>query len=91
MSTFAEGKQSYTSVLVCSDYKRHTYMYEFEVSRLIDLFSAFSDEASAVHGCDFVWNEKKQDYLMENARGPRDGGNGAVRRFNRGTVSGSVA
>jgi hypothetical protein len=37
------------------------------------LFSAFGDESSAVHGCRFVWNEKKQDYVMEDARGPSTG------------------
>ena len=87
MSTFDEGKGRFTSVFVCSDYKRNTCLYEFEVSRLIDLFSAFSKEDSAVFGCDFVWNEKKQDYVMENARGPNDPGDGGVVRYNPVTTS----
>lgn len=70
MSTASEHRGKFTSVLVFSDYKRHTCAYEFEVSSLIDLFSVFSGEGSAVHGCRFVWNEKKQDYVMEDAPGP---------------------
>ena len=69
MSTASE-KGRFTSLLVFSDYKRHTCAYGFEVSSLIDLFSAFGAEDSAVSGCRFVWNEKKQDYRMEDARGP---------------------
>jgi hypothetical protein len=86
LSTFAVGVQEYTSVFVCSDYKRNTCMYEFEVSRLIGFFSAFGDDDSAVHGCDFVWDEKRQDYVMENARGPGDG-SGVVTRVNRRATS----
>jgi hypothetical protein len=70
MSTASEERGRFTSVLVFSDYKRHTCAYEFEVSSLIDLFSAFSDDGSAVHEWRFVWSEKKQDYVMEDARGP---------------------
>jgi hypothetical protein len=69
MSTASENRR-FTSVLVFSDYKRHICAYEFEVSTLIDLFSAFSDDGSAVHGCSFVWNEQKQDYVKEYAHGP---------------------
>lgn len=69
MSTTSE-RSRFTSVFVFSDYKRHTCAYEFVVSGLIDLFSAFSDDGSAVHGCRFVWNEKKQDYVMEDAHEP---------------------
>lgn len=69
MSTASE-KGRFTSVLVFSDYKRHTCAYEFEVSSLIELFSMFGDEGSAVHSCCFVWNEKKQDYVMEFSQGP---------------------
>ena len=72
MSTFSEDRGRFTSVLVTSDFKRHTCMYEFDVSRLIDLFSAFSDEGSVVHGCRSLWNEKKQDYVMVDAYGPND-------------------
>jgi hypothetical protein len=68
MSTSSEGGR-FASVLVFSDYKRHTCAYEFEVSSLIDLFSMLGDEGSAVHSCRFVWNEKKQDYVMESAQG----------------------
>jgi hypothetical protein len=60
-------------MLVFSDYKRNTCAYEFQISSLIELFSAFGGEGSAVDGCRFVWNEKKQDYLMEDARGPSTG------------------
>jgi hypothetical protein len=69
MFAASNTKGRFTSVFVFSDYKRHTCMYEFEVSRLIDLFSAFSDDTSAVWSCRFVWDEKKQDYLRVDARG----------------------
>jgi hypothetical protein len=72
MSTASE-RGKFTSVLVFSDYKRHICAYEFEISGLIDLFSAFSDDGSAVHACRFIWNEKKQDFVMEAARGPSIG------------------
>lgn len=68
MSTSSEEKGRFTSVLVFSDYKRHTCAYEFEVSRLIDLFSTFAEESSAVSDCRFVWKEKKQDYVIAAAR-----------------------
>ncbi len=70
MSTVSEERGRFTSVLVFSDYKRHTCAFELELGNLIDLFSAFGDETSAVHSCRFVWSVKKQDYTMENARGP---------------------
>jgi hypothetical protein len=69
MSTSSEAGR-FTSVLVFSDYKRHTCAYEFDVGRLLSLFSAFGDERSAVHGSSFEWNEKKQDHVMVKARGP---------------------
>ncbi len=70
MTTAREGGR-FTSVLVFSDYKRQNCAYEFEVSKLLNLFSAFGDERSAVHGwLSFVWNEKKQDYVIQEARGP---------------------
>jgi hypothetical protein len=69
MSAVSKAKGRFTSIFVFSDYKRHNCMFEFEVGRLIHLFSAFSDDASAVCGCFFVWNEKKQDYVMKEAQG----------------------
>ncbi len=66
LSTASE-RSRFTSILVFSDYKRHTCAYEFELSSLIELFSAFGDEGSAVHGCRFLWNEKKRDYVMVDA------------------------
>jgi hypothetical protein len=71
MSAVSGAKGQFTSVLVFSDYKRHACMYEFEVSRLIDFFSAFSEDASAVWRCRFVWDGKKQDYVMADALGER--------------------
>lgn len=67
MST-ASDKGRFTHVLAFSDYKRHICAYELELNNLIDLFSAFGDEGSSVHGCHFVWHEKKQDYVMEESR-----------------------
>jgi hypothetical protein len=52
----------FTSVIVFSDYKRNTCMYEFDVQRLIDFFAAFCSDSSAPNRGRFVWNEKKQDY-----------------------------
>lgn len=72
MSTASENGQ-FTSILVFSDYKRHICAYEFDVSRLIEFFSAFGDEGSAVHGCSFIWNDRKQDYVMVDAREPGTG------------------
>jgi hypothetical protein len=91
MSSDSREKGTFTSVMLCSDYKRHTCMYDFNIYRLIELFSAFSDEDSTVRGCDFVWNDKKQDYVMQNARGPKDGGPEVVRQFNRGAAPDSAA
>jgi hypothetical protein len=73
MFAVGNGRGRFSSVLVFSDYKRHTCMYEFEVGGLIDFFSAFSADVSAVCSCRFVWNEKKQDYVMEESRGASDG------------------
>jgi hypothetical protein len=69
MSTASEETGRFTSILVFSDRKRQICAYEFKVSSLIDLFAAFSEEGSAVHKCRFVWNEKKRDYVMEDAGG----------------------
>lgn len=73
MSTALE-KSRFAKVLVFSDYKRHSCAHEFDISKLIELFSAFGDEDSAVYTCRFVWNEKKKDYVMEDAQGPNTGG-----------------
>jgi len=86
ISTFAEGRQEFTSVFVFSDYKRHTCAFKFQLDSLIDLFSAFSAESSAVCGCRFVWNEKRQDYVMEGALGP-NGGREVVEVINGRTIA----
>lgn len=67
MTTAREGGR-FTSVLVFSNYKRHICAYEFEVSKLLYLFSAFGDEHSAVHDCSFVWNKKMQDYVVKKRK-----------------------
>lgn len=72
MAAVSNGKRRFTSVLVFSDHKRHTCLFEFDVSRLIDLFSSFSNDLSAVRTCRFVWNQKKQDYVMEEAQGANE-------------------
>jgi hypothetical protein len=69
-TAYCDGQ--FTSLLVFSDYKRHTCAYEFEVGRLIELFSAFGDDTSAICSCRSVWDEKKQDFVVVAACGPMD-------------------
>ena len=69
MAATSKSRGIFDLLHVFSDYKRHDCMYEFQISHLIDLFAAFSDDASAIHSASFVWNEKKRDYLLVEARG----------------------
>lgn len=75
MSTCSKSGR-FTSVFVFSDHKRLTCAYEFEVSRLVDLFSAFGEDASSVYSCRFAWNadDKKKDYVMAEGRGEGEAG-----------------
>lgn len=66
METFSEG-QSFASMLVFSDYKRHKWAYEFKIEDLLRLFQIFGDEASSVSGIHSEWDEKKQDYVVIRA------------------------
>jgi len=72
MTTASESGR-FSSILLFSDYKRHICAYEFEITSMIELFTAYSDECSGVHTCSFVWNNKKQDYEMVDAHGPNTG------------------
>ncbi len=55
---------TFTSILIFSDRARKLCAYEFDVLQVIQLFSAFSDERSAIQSGTFVWDEKKQDYIV---------------------------
>jgi hypothetical protein len=66
MAALSEEKQIFTNLLVVSDYKRHTCLFEIEISKLIDFFELFSKEESRLGkpgtGVRWEWNEKKKDY-----------------------------
>jgi hypothetical protein len=63
MQTCSEG-QSFSSMLVFSDYKRHKWAYEFRIEDLLQLFRMFGDDSSAIVEAEFSWDEKKQDYVV---------------------------
>ena len=67
IAAVSTGRGRFTSLIVFSDYNRRVCMYEFVISDVIELFSAFSDDASAALGGTWVWNEKKQDYGLTDA------------------------
>lgn len=54
METLSEGR-AFTSKLVFSDYKRHRWAYEIRIKDLLQLFSVFGDESSAVVGSESDW------------------------------------
>ena len=62
MQTYSEG-QTFFSMLVFSDYKRHKLAYEFRIEDLLNLFKAFGAESSAIVGVQFVWDDRRQDYV----------------------------
>ena len=66
MAALSEEKRIFTTLLVVSDYKRHTCLFEIEISKLIDFFELFSKEESRLGkpgtGVRWEWNEKKKDY-----------------------------
>lgn len=57
------GQGRFDKIVVFSDYKRHTCVYEFDVDRLLDLFGLFADDSTQRTGGLSVWNEKKQDFV----------------------------
>ncbi|VWB08361.1 hypothetical protein BLA14095_00082 [Burkholderia lata] len=71
METWSE-KQTFISMLVFSDYKRHKWAYEMRIKDLLQLFSVFGDDSSSVVGAKSRWDDKKQDYIVTNAWGPGD-------------------
>ncbi|WP_198388975.1 hypothetical protein [Burkholderia ubonensis] len=71
METLSEGR-AFASMLVFSDYKRHTWAYEIRIEDLLQLFSVFGDDSSAVVGTESKWDNKKQDYVVTKAWGPGD-------------------
>lgn len=72
MQTFSKHK-SFDSMLVFSDYMRHKWAYQIRIEDLVQLFSIFCEESSAVTGAKFEWNEKKQDYSCVSAIGSVNG------------------
>lgn len=71
METFSEGR-AFASMLILSDYMRHKWAYEFRVDDLLQLFSVFGDDSSAIVGFESKWDIKKQDYIVKKAWGPGD-------------------
>lgn len=67
MQTWSEGT-AFKGMLVFSDFMRHKWAYIFLIEDLISLFSIFANDSSAVTRLRFSWNEKKQDYVAEDAR-----------------------
>ncbi len=62
METWSEG-QTFASILIFSDYMRHKWAYEFRISELLQLFSVFGDDSSAVVGAESKWDDKKQHMM----------------------------
>lgn len=71
METWSEG-QTFASMLIFSDYMRHKWAYEFQISELLQLFSVFGDDSSIVVGAELKWDDKKKDYVVTKAWGPGD-------------------
>jgi hypothetical protein len=69
MQTWSEGR-AFASMLVFSDYMRHKWAYQFRIGDLLQLFSVFADRSSAIVGSEWVWSEKKQDYVVTRSWGP---------------------
>jgi hypothetical protein len=61
MVTTSESRH-FKTVLVYSDYKRGSCMYEMDIVSLIDLFATFSRDDSAISNARVVWNGKRLDY-----------------------------
>jgi len=70
MQTYSEGK-AFTTMLVFSDYMRHKWAYEIQIGDLINLFRVFSENSSAIVGLESQWSEKKQDFIITKAWGPK--------------------
>ncbi len=66
MAALSEEKRGFTTLLVVSDYKRHSCLFEIDISKLIEFFEFFSKEESRLGkpgtGVRWQWNEKKKDY-----------------------------
>lgn len=66
MFVLSNEKRIFTTLLVVSDYKRHTCLFEIDLCKLIDFFELFSKEESRLGkpgmGVRWEWNEKKKDY-----------------------------
>lgn len=70
MQTLSEHR-SFVSMLVFSDYKRHKWVYEFQIEDLLQLFRVFGNDSSAIISMESRWDDEKQDYIVTRARGPR--------------------
>lgn len=64
--------QTFVSMLIFSDYKRHKWAYEFRIEDVLHLFRVFGDESSAIINTEAQWDDKKQDYLLTKSLGPDD-------------------
>lgn len=71
METWSK-ERAFASMLIFSDYMRHKWAYEFRMGDLLQLFSVFSDDSSAVVGAEAKWDDKKQDFVVTKAWGPGD-------------------
>lgn len=67
METWSEA-QTFDSMLIFSDYKRHKWAYEFRISKLLQLFSVFANDSSAVEEIELKWDDKKKDYIVTKAK-----------------------
>jgi hypothetical protein len=63
-------RTSFEVVMVCSDYKRNTCLYELAVPDVLKAFAVFASEDSAPHNdveIRFRWDDRRQDYVWEVA------------------------
>lgn len=67
MQTWSEGT-AFKGMLVFSDFMRHKWAYEISIEDLLNLFSVFANDSSAVFEASYHWNEKKQDYVAHYTR-----------------------
>lgn len=72
MAALSEENRIFTTLLVVSDYKRHSCLFEIDIRKLIEFFELFSKEESCLGKpgtkVGWIWNEKKKDYdLIESS------------------------
>ena len=55
---------TFESMLVFSDYERHKWAYQIQIVDLLKLCQVFAEDSSALTDSEFLWSEKKQDYVV---------------------------